>query len=87
MYCVKLRQLQQQPFLEKTMLELFFKHLDYIGIQSGREHEPCDKRGLRFTDAETQKHWLSFYATYMRGRKSAFDELGVWAIQNINKVS
>ena len=21
------------------MLELFFKHMDYIGIQSGREHD------------------------------------------------
>lgn len=33
------------------MLELFFKHMDYIGIQSGREYESCDKRGLKFTDA------------------------------------
>jgi hypothetical protein len=69
------------------MLELFFKHLDYIGIQSGRDHEPCEKRGFKFTDAETQKHWLSFYATYMRGRKSAFDDLGVWAVQNVGKFS
>lgn len=67
------------------MLELFFKHLDYIGIQSCREHGSCEKRGLKFTDAETQKHWLSFYATYMRGRKSAFDDLGVWAVQNVSK--
>ena len=46
------------------MLELFFKHLDYIGIQSGREHESCEKRGFKFTDAETQKHWLSFCAVH-----------------------
>ena len=69
------------------MLELFFKHLDYIGIQSGREHETCEKRGFKFTNTETQKHWLSFYATYMKGRKSAFDDLGVWAIQNVSKVN
>ena len=67
------------------MLELFFKHLDYISIQSSREHEPCEKRGFKFNDTTLNKHWLSFYATYMRGRKSAFDDLGVWAVQNVGK--
>lgn len=69
------------------MLELFFKHLDYIGIKSSREYDSCEKREFKFTDVETQKHWLSFYATYMKGRKSAFDDLGVWAVQNVSKVN
>lgn len=67
------------------MLELFFKHLDFVGIQSNREHETCEKRIYVFHDPAVNKHWLSFYATYMRGRKSAFDDLGVWAVQNVGK--
>ena len=72
------------------MLELFFKHLDYIGIQSGREHESCEKRGFKFTDAETQKHWLSFYAThkagYKQGRVDALNQISIHCINELNNV-
>ena len=72
------------------MLELFFKHLDYIGIQSGREHEPCDKRGFKFIDAETQKHWLSFCAVhkggYKQGRVDALNQISIHCINELNNV-
>ena len=57
------------------MLELFFKHLDFVGIQSSREHETCEKRSFKFTDADTQKHWLSFWATYNKGYNQAINDV------------
>ena len=68
------------------MLELFKKHSEFLELNLNLENEPCENRILKFTDAKTNKHYLSFYATYMKGRKSAFDDLGVWAIQNVGKV-
>lgn len=68
------------------MLELFKKHVNFLGLELNLENEPCEKRLLKFKDETTQKHYLSFYATYMKGRKSAFDDMGVWAIQNVSKL-
>lgn len=68
------------------MLELFEKHLSFVAPElKDLKYEPNEKNLYRFSDALVQKHWLSFYATYMRGRKSAFDDLGVWAVQNVSK--
>ena len=69
------------------MLDLFKKHVTFLGLELNLENEPCEKRLLKFKDEVTQKHYLSFYATYMKGRKSAFDDLGVWAVQNVGKFS
>lgn len=68
------------------MLELFKKHMDFIGIAYNPETKPHDKYIVEFTDTSVNKHWLSFYATYMKGRKSGFDDMGVFAIQNIHKI-
>lgn len=68
------------------MLELFFKHLDFIAPElTIRTYNDDEKRIYVFHDTVVNKHWLSFYATYMRGGKSAFDDLGVWAVQNVSK--
>lgn len=70
------------------MLELFFKHLDFVAPElTIRTYKDDEKRIYVFHDPVVNKHWLSFYATYMRGRKSAFDDLGVWAVQNVSKFS
>ena len=69
------------------MLDLFKKHVTFLGLELNLENEPCENRLLKFKDEVTQKHYLSFYATYMKGRKSAFDDLGVWAVQNVGKFS
>lgn len=70
------------------MLELFFKHLEFVGIKpTDTTNVQDDRRIVKFNDPVLNKHWLSFYATYMNGRKSAFDDLGVWAIQNVSKVN
>ena len=68
------------------MLDLFKKHVNFLRLELNLENEPCEKRLLKFKNEITQKHYLSFYATYMKGRKSAFDDLGVWAIQNVSKL-
>ena len=68
------------------MLDLFKKHVNFLGLELNLENEPCEKRLLKFKNEITQKHYLSFYATYMKGRKSAFDDMGVWAIQNVTKL-
>ena len=68
------------------MLELFKKHVNFLELNLNLENEPCEKRILKFKDEVTNKHYLSFFATYMRGRKSAFDDMGIWAIQNVGKV-
>lgn len=68
------------------MLDLFKKHVNFLGLELNLENEPCEKRLLKFKNEITQKHYLSFYATYMKGRKSAFDDMGVWAIQNVSKL-
>ena len=70
------------------MLELFFKHLEFVGIKpTDATYVKDDRRIVKFNDPALNKHWLSFYATYMNGRKSAFDDLGVWAVQNVSKVN
>lgn len=70
------------------MLELFFKHLDFIGVKpADATYIQDEKYIVKYNDPALNKHWLSFYATYMRGRKSAFDDLGVWAVQNVSKFS
>ena len=70
------------------MLELFEKHLSFVapGLKD-LKYELNEKNLYKFNDSIVQRHWLSFYATYMRGRKSAFDDLGVWAVQNVSKFS
>lgn len=68
------------------MLELFFKHLEFVGTKpTDATYVQDEKCIVKFNDATLNKHWRSFYATYMRGRKSAFDDLGVWAVQNVGK--
>ena len=70
------------------MLELFEKHLSFVDPElKDLKYEPNEKNLYKFNDSIVQRHWLSFYATYMRGRKSAFDDLGVWAVQNVSKFS
>ena len=68
------------------MLELFKKHVNFLELNLNLENEPCEKRILKFKDEVTNKHYLSFFATYKAGRKSAFDDMGAWAIQNVGKV-
>ena len=68
------------------MLELFKKHVNFLELNLNLENEPCEKRILKFKDEVTNKHYLSFFATYKMGRKSAFDDMGIWAIQNVGKV-
>lgn len=68
------------------MLELFFKHLDFVGVnQTDATYVQDEKYIFKFNDPILNKQWRSFYAIYMRGRKSAFDDLGVWAVQNVGK--
>ena len=70
------------------MLELFFKHLDFVAPElTERGYQDHEKYIYKFDFEMVNKHWLSFCATYMRGRKSAFDDLGVWAVQNVSKFS
>ena len=68
------------------MLELFKKHVNFLELNLNLENEPCEKRILKFKDEVTNKHYLSFFATYKMGRKSAFDDMGIWASQNVGKV-
>lgn len=60
------------------MLELFFKHLDFIQFDGNREMQD-DK----FIDPVTQKHWRSFQATYRKGYIDACNKIGVLAVQEI----
>ena len=68
------------------MLELFKKHVNFLELNLNLEKEPCEKRIWKCKDEVTNKHDLAFFATYKAGRKSAFDDMGVWAIQNVGKV-
>lgn len=56
-------------------LELFQKHLDFVGLQLSLEHKPHEKYLLHFDDANTQKHWLSFWATYNKGYNEAINQM------------
>lgn len=70
------------------MLELFFKHLTFIGVvHDNPKHEPHEKYLVKFEDENLNRHWLAFYTIYSKGRKSAFDDIGVWAIQNVAKIN
>ena len=60
------------------MLDLFFKHLDFIQYNGNREMQE-DK----FIDPVTQKHWRSFQATYRKGYVDACNKIGVLAVQEI----
>lgn len=62
------------------MLDLFFKHLDFIKMDGSREMQD-DK----FIDPIIQKHWRSFYATYRKGYIDACNKIGVLAVQEIGK--
>lgn len=66
------------------MLEIFFKHLDFIDVDSlypdtlSREYAEGGKHKYQFSDPIIQKHWLSFYATYRAGYNSAFKTMQKW---------
>ena len=62
------------------MLDLFFKHLDFIKFDGSREMQD-DK----FIDPIIQKHWRSFHATYRKGYIDACNKIGVIAVQEIGK--
>ena len=49
------------------MLELFKKHVNFLELNLNLENEPCEKRILKFKDEVTNKHYLSFFATYKAG--------------------
>ena len=50
------------------MLELFFKHLDFVAPEfTIRTYKDDEKRIYVFHDPVVNKHWLSFYATYKAG--------------------
>ena len=55
------------------MLELFKKHVNFLELNLNLENEPCEKRILKFKDEVTNKHYLSFYATYNRGYNDALN--------------
>lgn len=57
------------------MLELFKKHMDFIGITYSPEIIPHDKYLVQFTDTATNKHWLSFWATYNKGYNQAINDV------------
>ena len=65
------------------MLELFFKHLDFVAIDGDRSHEACEKNLYKFNDVNVNKHWRSFYATYRKGYLDACNKIGVLAVQEI----
>lgn len=66
------------------MLDMFKKHLSYVGLELELEHVPCEKYGYRFSDANTQKHYLSFYATYSAGFKAGVKK-SVETLQGLGK--
>lgn len=66
------------------MLEMFFKHLDFIDVDSlypdtlNRDYVEGGKHKYQFSDPIIQKHWLSFYATYRAGYISASENMQNW---------
>ena len=70
------------------MLEMFFKYLDFAAPHlTQRNHVEHEKNLFKFEDADVNKHWLYFLATFKAGRKSAFDEIALLALQNISKLA
>lgn len=58
------------------MIELFFKHLDFVAPElTVRTHEAHEKYTYKFNDPLVNKHWLSFYATYNRGHNDALNSI------------
>ena len=70
------------------MLEKFIASLIFLGVNHENLNTTKHEKFIyKFEDETVNKHWPSFLATYKNGRKSAFDDMGVWAIQNVNKIS
>lgn len=81
-------ELKGKSMINDTVNDKFVASLKFLNVNTDNlnktEHE---KFIYKFEDETVNKHWLSFLATYKSGRKSAFDDIGVWAIQNVNKVT
>ena len=57
------------------MLELFEKHMKFVGLEIIGEAKPHEKFIHAFDDAATNKHWLSFWATYNKGYNQAINDV------------
>ena len=58
------------------MFELFVKHLDFIGVPvTNLDKETHKKYEYQFKDAQVNKHWLSFWATYNKGYNQALNDV------------
>lgn len=73
------------------MLELFFKHLDFLSPElTIRTYKDDEKRIYVFHDPVVNKHWLSFYAThkagYKQGRVDALNQISIHCINELNNV-
>ena len=73
------------------MLELFFKHLDFIGVKPvDATYIQDEKYIVKYNDPTLNKHWLSFYAThkagYKQGRIDALNHISIQCINELNNV-
>ena len=57
------------------MLELFEKHMKFVGLEIIGEAKQHEKFIHSFDDAVTNKHWLSFWATYNKGYNQAINDV------------
>lgn len=57
------------------MLELFEKHMKFVGLEIVGEAKHHEKFTHSFDDAATNKHWLSFWATYNKGYNQALNDV------------
>lgn len=58
------------------VFELFVKHLDFIGVPvTNLDKETHKKYEYQFKDAQVNKHWLSFWATYNKGYNQALNDV------------
>ena len=68
------------------MLDLFFKHLDFVAPElTERTYKENEKNLYKFDFENVDKHWRSFYATYRKGYIDACNKIGVLAVQEIGK--
>lgn len=66
------------------MLELFFKHLDFVAPElTERTYQANEKNIYKFDFEAVDKHWRSFYATYRKGYLDACNKIGVLAVREI----
>lgn len=73
------------------MLELFFKHLDFVAPElTERGYQDHEKYIYKFDFETVNKHWLSFYATHRAGHKQgridALNQISIHCINELNNV-